>query len=704
MTWLDYVVLFGYFALMGAIGVWAMRRVKKQEDYFMGGRGFGKLFQTFAAFGAGTGSSDPVTTARTTFTSGLSGMWSVMYWLFVTPIYWIAGVWYRRMRHLTLGDWFVERYESKGLGVAYAVFGLIFYIVYTAMFFTALGKFAVALMGPELAGLSTNVWVVLIIALLVVIYGVLGGITAAYWTDLIQGMCIVVLSVLLIPFGLSALVERFGDPSTQGVLDGFTVLHQQLPERMFDVTGQGAGSEFPLYRIVAIVIINLIGIVVLPHFIVTGGGSAKSEFSARVGLVSGNLLKRFCTIGWALTALILLALYADNAALIADPDLAWGEATKNLLPMGLRGLMFACLVAALMSSADCYMIVCSALVVRNVYQPYINPDAGERESLLIGRIAGVIVIAGAVAVSLKMNDVYDQLKLTWIVQVAFAAPFWLGLWWRRATPKAAWITVSFCALYFFVVPMLAGFVPSVRENPALLKTNDIIAGETITSAATPMEVRKRAGEIAAWEAAKLEREKEEVEKRESIERSVPVVEEQKTPTEPLGEKPQAIVEGQLLAEAGKSTGGKAIYWTGGVKDGKGAGNFKPDYLLYDMVGVDLTKRSDAMLDTFSLLPKIVLPFVVMIIASLLTRRNRKESLDRYYVKMKTPVDPDPERDRENLAASYAQPDRYESQKLFPGTDLEMLRPTALDIGGFLLTFAACFGIVGLVIWVASIGA
>ena len=52
METIDYAVLFGYFAGMAAIGVWAMKRVKGQEDYFMGGRRFGKLFQTFAAFGA----------------------------------------------------------------------------------------------------------------------------------------------------------------------------------------------------------------------------------------------------------------------------------------------------------------------------------------------------------------------------------------------------------------------------------------------------------------------------------------------------------------------------------------------------------------------------------------------------------------------------------------------------------------------------
>ena len=80
MQLLDYLVLGGYFVIMAGIGLWMMRFVKAQEDYFMGGRSFGKVLQTFAAFGAGTGSSDPVNTGRTTFTSGMSGMWSVMYW------------------------------------------------------------------------------------------------------------------------------------------------------------------------------------------------------------------------------------------------------------------------------------------------------------------------------------------------------------------------------------------------------------------------------------------------------------------------------------------------------------------------------------------------------------------------------------------------------------------------------------------------
>ena len=152
MTLPDYLVLGGYFLMMIGIGAYCATQINKQEDFFLGGRGFGKLLQTFAAFGAGTGSSDPVNTGRTTFTGGMSGMWSVMFWLFVTPFYWITGVWYRRMRHLTLGDWFVERYESRGLGAAYSIFGVLFFMIYGSMFFSAIAKTAEPMMSKYDSG------------------------------------------------------------------------------------------------------------------------------------------------------------------------------------------------------------------------------------------------------------------------------------------------------------------------------------------------------------------------------------------------------------------------------------------------------------------------------------------------------------------------------------------------------------------------
>lgn len=733
METLDYLVLAGYFLLMVGIGVYSARRVKEQEDFFMGGRSFGKLLQTFAAFGAGTGSSDPVNTGRTTFTSGMSGMWSVMYWLFVTPFYWITGVWYRRMRHLTLGDWFVERYESRALGAGYCIFGLSFFMVYGSMMFSAIGKVAAPLVGFDSFTLGGEVYgieylLVPIIGVVVVVYGIAGGLRAAYFTDLVQGMAIILLSILLIPFGLQALVEKFGDPATQGWLAGFEIMHRQLPEEYFSIVGSAATSEFPLHRIIAIVVINLVGIVVQPHFIATGGGSAKTEMNARVGLVVGNFLKRFCTIGWVLTALIAVALFADKPELVADPDRTWGVASKILLPAGLTGLMLACLLAALMSSADAYMIVGSGLVVRNIYAPYINPRASEKQYVFVGRLTGIIVVAGAVIISLFMMDVFQQLQLTWVFGVLFAAPFWIGMYWRRATTLAAWTTVAYCALVFFAIPYFAPIAfPDLRTNPQLTKVNDIVVTET-TRKAAPSDVKKRQAAIELWDAREADIE----------EMTDPL--QQRVAREKLGSRPAPLEIGQEFTETSR-TGGRGIFWPDGVKpvddEGnvledvepqpvgeprridehttqvvlrydedvrlKGYGNFQLDFLLYEWLGVDLTKRTDATLDTLSLPPKIITPFLVMILISLMTPRNSPQALDRYYAKMKTPVDPDPVEDRRRLEHAYANPDEVERKKLLPGTSFEFQKPTFVDVAGFIISLAVCFAIIGLAVWVAGIG-
>mgnify|MGYP002849372118 CR=1 FL=1 len=74
-----------------------------------------------------------------------------------------------------------------------------------------------------------------------------------------------------------------------------------------------------------------------------------------------------------------------------------------------------------------------------------------------------------------------------------------------------------------------------------------------------------------------------------------------------------------------------------------------------------------------------------------------------FMKMKTPVDPDPERDEAEIDVSYAKPDRFDDRKLFPGTQLEFQRPTKMDFWGFVGCFAICFAIIGIVLWVSKIG-
>lgn len=708
MVALDYIVIAVYFLVLIGIGAISSMRIKKQEDYFLGGRSFGKLLQTFAAFGAGTGSSDPVNASRTTFTSGMSGMWSVMLWLFVTPFYWITGVWYRRMRHLTLGDWFVERYESQRLGVAYAIFGILFFMVFGSMFFSAIGKVAAPLVGFDTFILFGNEMpienlLVPLIGIVVLAYGMVGGLEAAYYTDLIQGLFIILLSLILIPFGLQALVEKFGPEGASWWL-GFKIMHEQIPKEHFNIIGSTSTSEFPLHRIIAVVMINLVGIVVQPHFIATGGGSAKDENSARIGLVVGNFLKRFCTVGWVLTALIALALFADHPELVNDPDKTWGVASRELLGPGLRGLMLACLLAALMSSVDAYMVVGSALVVRNIYAPYINANATEKQYINIGRASGAVIVIGSILISLLMMDMLKQLELTWVFPVLFAAPFWIGMYWRRATTTATWITVTFCVLMFFIIPFAAPrLAPGLTTNSNYLTTNQTFLTK-VTRKAAPSDVAMRETKISLWK-------------------------------DGSASKPTPLTVGEPFTTESVS-GGKSVFWSGGVspinKDVKpvpvgepvqiddqttqivlkyaddvklqGSGNFRLEFLLYQIAGMDLSKVTNATMATLELPPKIITPFLVMIFFSLLTKPNSKEALDRYYSKMKTPALKDREADLVFLENNLNDPEAMEAKKLFPGTSLEFQKPTKMDVIGFITCFIICFGVIGFAIMLAGIGA
>jgi SSS family solute:Na+ symporter len=655
-----------------------------------------------------------VTVGRTGWTSGLSGVWSALMWLFVTPVYWIIAVWYRRMRHLTLGDWFVERYESRAMGAAYSLFAIIFYAFYLSTMFSAVAKFAVPLLGFEtIAGIQLQYVLVPGLALIVILYGVLGGLTAAYYTDLIQGLFIILLSVLLIPFGLLALVKNFGDPETMGVMDGFRILHERVSPDYFSLFAGPSAGEFPVQYIVSLSILAMVGIVVQPHFIATGGGSAKSEDEARIGLVVGNFLKRLCTVGWALTALIALALLAGSAELAMDPDRVWGVAAREILGplnMGLVGLMLACLMAAMMSSADAYMIVTAGLVTRNVYAAFINPNADEKTYVLVGRISGLITIVGAALVAITMADVFGQFKFAVELPILFAAPFWMGMFWRRTNRTAVWLTILFSLTVFFVLPaLLPRLIPALRENSTFSAATHLIT-KTTPRIATAADVARHQAWLQVADDARRQNNDELLQQ--------------------LGAEPPQAAVGEPI-EVVTTSGGRPIFWSEALEpvgesqletvaetqQGEthvlvqrrtgsfiGQGDFNLDFLLYPLMGIDLSSVSKATLETLRLPPRVLTPFLVLILASLVTPRNSSTALDRYYVKMKTVVDPDPVKDREQLEISYADPRRFEGQRMFPGTDWEMLRPRAKDIIGVILSIGVCGLIIGLVVFLAGIGA
>jgi hypothetical protein len=289
--------------------------------------------------------------------------------------------------------------------------------------------------------------------------------------------------------------------------------------------------------------------------------------------------------------------------------------------------------------------------------------------------------------------------------------------WRRATTTAAWTTAVVVAFLFFILPWLAPVVaPGLRTAPYFTKTTDVVE-TTSRRPAAPSDVRRRELAIDEWD------------ERSAAAAALPNVTVRAARLAALGARPQRLTTGDIVTETSRRGGG-LVYWSGRAvlpeerqyreisrtdEEGmqvvvtqlespvRATGNFRPDFILYDLMGVDLRRQSSATLAAMELPPKIFLPFLVMITVSLLTRRNSEAALDRFYAKMHTEVQPDPQRDREELEKSYANPARFNDRKLLPKSDFEVMKPRLIDIGGFVGAWAAVVGIIGLVLWVAQIG-
>jgi Na+/proline symporter len=122
----------------------------------------------------------------------------------------------------------------------------------------------------------------------------------------------------------------------------------------------------------------------------------------------------------------------------------------DLLPAvapGLVGLFIAALLASVMSSCDAFMIASSALFTQNLYRRFLVRDRPDRHYLAVGRLVSLLVVLSGLLFAYSLGSVVRGLEVFWAVQAMMAVPFWVGIYWRRATPAAAWAAtlVSFVA-------------------------------------------------------------------------------------------------------------------------------------------------------------------------------------------------------------------------------------------------------------------
>ena len=464
---LEYViwaVLALYFAGMLALGWWSRRRASRQSGYLIGDRRFGTPMMVMHSFGAGTNPGDAAGVASASVAAGASGVWASWLWLFGTPFYWLVAPLVRRMRCLTLADFFEERF-GRGAAALYIVVATVGMVVCLTSVLLATTSTVQGMMGKAATD-DAEAWfygILFVSTLTFMIYSYWGGIVAAIRTDFIQGLMIIALSFMAVPAAMYL-------PSVGGLSGMRATLAAASPERGADLLSMFDPARFNLGVVLVLCAQAPLSALALPHLI-TVCGAGKSEWEGRMGFAGGNMLKRICTIGWAVLGLCWLAHLIRQGAEIdaATADAAFGDSIRHLLPPFFQGLMLAAIMAAAMSSGNAFQVTVAGLFSENLYRRYIRPDASDHSALTVTKLAGVVYVVAAVVVAILLRSVVDAIMVYFRILALVGISTAMGLLWRRMNQAGMYgATILAVAVFLLAEYVIEGVPPAVAIGGPLV--------------------------------------------------------------------------------------------------------------------------------------------------------------------------------------------------------------------------------------------
>ena len=415
-----WIVLVLYFAGMLLMGWWSKRGTHSQEGYLLGNRQFGVPMMIMHAFGAGTHPGNVAGVMSAAVVSGASSIWVSWMWLFGTPFYWLIAPVIRRMRCLTMADYFEQRF-GKSASVLYIIVAAVGMIVFLSGVLLATTRTVQGMMGKS-ATADSEMWffgILLVSTAVFIIYSYWGGIIAAIRTDMIQGLMIIALSFIAIPAAL-----RLNE------VGGLTGMLSTLDAQNKDFLSLFDPKSFSLLTVLLLSINAPLTALAFPH-LMSVCAAGRTEWEGRVGFTYGNILKRVCTIGWCVLGLCWLV-YLLNTGSEIQQDAAFGNSIRHLLPPVLQGVMLACVMAAAMSSGDAVQVTVAGLFSQNIYRVFVNPKADEKQLVHVTRIVGVFIALLALVGAILMRHslvkaILDYFNILSLVGISTA----MGLLWRR---------------------------------------------------------------------------------------------------------------------------------------------------------------------------------------------------------------------------------------------------------------------------------
>ncbi|MBU6119287.1 sodium/sugar symporter [Hymenobacter siberiensis] len=469
---IDYIVFFVYFIIVSSYGIWIYRRKTGHDgtiegdskDYFLAE---GSL--TWWAIGSSLIASNIsaeqfVGMSGSGFKMGLAIAtyeWMAAITLVVVAVFFIPV--YLKNNIATMPQFLSQRYNGT-VAMIMALFWLALYIVVNLTSILYLGAIAIS----SIAGLNLTFCMYMLAGFAVII--TLGGMKVIGFTDVIQVFFLILGGLATTYLALNLVAEHYG---SSGVLNGFSLMTEHASDHFQMIFKRDNENYMDLPGLT--VLLGGMWIVNLNYWgcnqYITQRALGADLPTARAGILFAAFLKLLMPVIVVLPGIAAYVLYKQDIfgefgkAMVSggelNPDRAY-PVLLNILPVGLKGLSFAALTAAVVASLAGKANSIATIFTLDVYKKVINPSASEKTLVSTGKIAVVVamilgvLIAPHLGIDKKGGFQYIQ-EYTGFVSPGIFAMFILGFFWKKTTSSAA----LFATIGGFLLSILLKFLPGI---------------------------------------------------------------------------------------------------------------------------------------------------------------------------------------------------------------------------------------------------
>ena len=498
LSTIDYAIFAIYVVIIISLGLWVSRskdgEKKGTKDYFLAGKTLPWWAIGSSLIAANISAEQFIGMSGSGFSIGLaiaSYEWMAALTLIIVakyflPVFIEKGIY-------TIPEFVENRFKSRNLKTILAVFWLALFIFVNLTSVLYLGSLALeTILGVPM------MYAIIGLALFAVIYSLYGGLSAVAWTDVVQVFFLILGGL----FTTVLAVSYIGGDG--GIMEGLSKMTQAAPDH-FKMILEKDNPQF----------MNLPGIAVLigglwvanlyywgfNQYIIQRALAAKSINEAQKGLVFAAFLKLIVPVLVVVPGIAAFVITTnpelmaglgtmapEHIPTLSQADKAYPWLTQ-FLPVGAKGIVFAALAAAIVSSLASMLNSIATIFTMDIYKEYVGPKASETRLVNVGRISAVVALIIACFIAPLLGGIdqafqYIQ-EYTGLVSPGILAVFLLGLFWKKTNAKGAIIGVVLSipfALFLKLMPLGMPFLDQMMYT--FMFTTVVIGLVSLTSTKT----------------------------------------------------------------------------------------------------------------------------------------------------------------------------------------------------------------------------